>query len=222
MFWTRHSREARRQKVLDELLDLEPGERRGRLDAAVAAGDVHADEIDSTLLMVHRLDALRVMTIPPGGVLSGTILPVASSERVAPLEALDGGEAADADAEADAAADVSYGGTAYSARVLDAAAIPIVADPEPAWPWLDAEPLPIDAVEAASRLIAQDRAARRSARPSLRRVRAGGIRREAAGRRPRRSRHHERNSAAAGSASEENWPDTLGCGRSRLFQGVVA
>ncbi len=207
MFWTRHSREARRQKVLDELLDLEPGERRGRLDAAVAAGDVHADEIDSTLLMVHRLDALRVMTIPPGGVLSGTILPVASSERVAPLEALDGGEAADADAEADAAADVSYGGTAYSARVLDAAAIPIVADPEPAWPWLDAEPLPIDAVEAASRLIAQDRAARRkrATEPSSSPRRghpAGGSRAPAASLSAPRAE-----SAAAGSASEENWPD---------------
>jgi SpoVK/Ycf46/Vps4 family AAA+-type ATPase len=76
LFWTRHRREARRQQVLDELLALGPDERRGRLDQAVVAGDVRADEVDSALRLVGRLDALRVMTVPPSGRLPGGIAPI--------------------------------------------------------------------------------------------------------------------------------------------------
>jgi hypothetical protein len=78
VFWTRSSREARRQKVLDELLELDPAQRRGRLANAVAAGDVHANEVDAALQLVHRLDLLRVMTIAPSGRLPGGVLPVRS------------------------------------------------------------------------------------------------------------------------------------------------
>lgn len=64
MFWNRSAREARRQKVLDELLDLDPQARRRRLQEAVAAGDVREVEVEQALNLVGRLDALRVMAIP--------------------------------------------------------------------------------------------------------------------------------------------------------------
>lgn len=91
MFWMRNRREARRQQVLDELLALDPGARRGRLEVAVTAGDVRADEVDSALRLVGRLDALRVMTIPaserlPGGVSPITGRVVAHAYRVRAAE----------------------------------------------------------------------------------------------------------------------------------------
>lgn len=64
MFWNRAAREARRQKVLEDLIDLTPEERRLRMDRAVADGDVRADEVDQAIRLVGRLDALRVMSIP--------------------------------------------------------------------------------------------------------------------------------------------------------------
>lgn len=64
MFWNRAAREARRQKVLDDLIELNPEERRLRMDQAVAEGDVRASEVEQALRLVTRLDALRVMTIP--------------------------------------------------------------------------------------------------------------------------------------------------------------
>ena len=65
MFWSRTSREARRQEVLDELLELDPSQRQARLELAVAAGHVRANEVEETLRLVHRLDALRVMMVHP-------------------------------------------------------------------------------------------------------------------------------------------------------------
>jgi hypothetical protein len=64
VFWNRAAREARRQQVLDELIDLEPEARRARLDRAVSEGDVRTAEVDQALRIVGRLDALKVMTIP--------------------------------------------------------------------------------------------------------------------------------------------------------------
>ena len=64
MFWNRAAREARRQQVLDELIELAPEARQARLDRAVAEGDVRAAEVDQALRLVGRLDALRVMTVP--------------------------------------------------------------------------------------------------------------------------------------------------------------
>lgn len=64
MFWNRAAREARRQKVLEDLIDLTPEERLLRMDRAVADGDVRAEEVDQAIRLVGRLDALRVMTIP--------------------------------------------------------------------------------------------------------------------------------------------------------------
>jgi hypothetical protein len=64
VFWNRAAREARRQKVLEDLIDLTPEERLLRMDRAVADGDVRAEEVDQAIRLVGRLDALRVMTIP--------------------------------------------------------------------------------------------------------------------------------------------------------------
>lgn len=78
MFWTRSDREARRQEVLDELLELDPSRRRLRLDIAVAAGEVKRSEVELALVLVKRLDALRVMTVPASGYLPGGIPAVAT------------------------------------------------------------------------------------------------------------------------------------------------
>jgi hypothetical protein len=76
MFWIRNGRAERRKKVLDELIELEPAERRIYLATAMAAGDVREGEVESALLLVHRLDLLRVMTVPSGGLLPGGIQPI--------------------------------------------------------------------------------------------------------------------------------------------------
>ena len=67
VFSTKSRRDERRQKVLDELPELDPAARRSRLDQAVAAGDVRSDEVESALRLVQRLEALSVFTIPPMG-----------------------------------------------------------------------------------------------------------------------------------------------------------
>jgi hypothetical protein len=64
VFWKRVSRQVRRQKVMDELTDLDPTERRIRLNRAVADGDIRGDEMDVLLRTVGRLDELKVMAIP--------------------------------------------------------------------------------------------------------------------------------------------------------------
>jgi hypothetical protein len=71
MFWKRSRRAARRQRVLEELLWLDPIDRERRVIAAVAAGEFSAAEIDAALRLVNRLDSLRVLSLPPGGRLVG-------------------------------------------------------------------------------------------------------------------------------------------------------
>jgi hypothetical protein len=71
MLWSRSDRDARRQKVLDELLELDAEHRRRRLELAVAAGEVHSSEMAATMQLVNRLEALRLMTVPIGGTLPG-------------------------------------------------------------------------------------------------------------------------------------------------------
>lgn len=71
MLWSRSDRDARRQKVLDELLDLDAEHRRRRLELAVAAGEVHSTEMAATMQLVNRLEALRLMSVPVGGRLPG-------------------------------------------------------------------------------------------------------------------------------------------------------
>jgi hypothetical protein len=67
MFWKRSKRVSRRQRVLEELLWLDPVDRERRAIAAVAAGDFGADEVDAVLRLVARLDSLRDMSPPRGG-----------------------------------------------------------------------------------------------------------------------------------------------------------
>jgi hypothetical protein len=146
VFWSRSNRQARRQQVLDELLTLEPGERRGRLELAVTAGDVRAGEVDAALQLVNRLDALRVMVVPAGGLLPGGIVPIR------PLATDGAGVPSDA-AEAVGAVEVVT--DEADPEILVEVGVPATN------PWLDSAPLPVDAVEAAARLISHDLAARR-------------------------------------------------------------
>jgi hypothetical protein len=67
VFWTQARREARRRQVLDELMELDPSNRRERLGVAVAAHDLRLDEVEPALHLVERLDRLRRMTVPLGG-----------------------------------------------------------------------------------------------------------------------------------------------------------
>jgi hypothetical protein len=76
MFWKRSKRASRRQRVLEELLWLDPVDRERRIIAGVAAGDFGAEEVDAALRLVARLDSLRGMSLPPGGRL------VAGQDRV--------------------------------------------------------------------------------------------------------------------------------------------
>jgi hypothetical protein len=111
VFWTRSRREARRQLVLDELLALDPAERRGRLDLAVTAGDVKPDEVEEALKLVQRLDVLRVMTIPSSGRLPGGILPIRQRPtiEVEPVAADDAAAAIDVSSSSPDAAEPAAG-----------------------------------------------------------------------------------------------------------------
>jgi hypothetical protein len=117
VFWTRNRREARRQQVLDELLAMDPNDRRGRLDVAVVAGDVRKDEVESALRLVGRLDALRVMTIPPSGRLPGGIVPIGEGllARHAALEAELASEAGNGAAGGNGAAATAESGGGHAA-----------------------------------------------------------------------------------------------------------
>jgi hypothetical protein len=125
MFWSKTGRETRRQRVLDELIEIDPVDRPSRLQEAVTAGDVRANEVDQALRLVDRLDALRVMSIPhvdgglrgaPHGTDTENLVGVAESQSVA-------AEFESVPAEApSAAADVAF---------VAAEAQPVAADVEP-------------------------------------------------------------------------------------------
>ena len=203
MFWSKTGREARRQKVLDELLEIAPAERARRLEEAVAAGDVRAAEVEQALRLVDRLDAVRVMAIPhPGGPKAADASDLeidAPSEDTAPAATtsaeseptISAGRVAKAKerraiARKASRPRVGSGGKAPRSRTSTSrlTAIPVVREPkaipiEPelpvtglpdAPPAVDprilAAPMPIDAVEAAARLIARNTAARKAVRAS--------------------------------------------------------
>jgi hypothetical protein len=157
VFWKRSHREERRQKVLDELFALDPAERRNRLDRAVAAGEVHASEVDSTLKLVQRLDALSVFTLHPAAPAADPASDTATAEPAV----------ADPEPQPVAIAEPvvhdAPRDTAARAR-RSPVGVPVVADTEDARRWLDTADMPLDALEAASRLVARDRAARRPGR----------------------------------------------------------
>ena len=204
MFWSRTGREARRQKVLDELLEVAPADRARRLEEAVAAGDVRAGEVEQALRLVDRLDAVRVMAIPhPDGGTKGADAPDvemdAASEDTAPAPitstesepTIPAGRVANAKERRTIARKASRPRVGSSGKTRRSrastgrlAAIPVVREPRailieaelpvtemrgapPAVdPRIFAAPMPIDAIEAAARLLARDIAARKAARAS--------------------------------------------------------
>ena len=169
MFWKRSRREERRQKVLDDLLAMDPTARRGRIDQALAAGDVHADEVDSALRLVDRLDALSVFTVRPNG---------AAPDRVTSVDGRPGRRKSRAAASAPT---VSLTGAARAKSPrLKPLAVPIGSDPERARHWLASDAIPMDALESAKRLAARDRAARKAGAAPLS-ARRGRTRAELAG-----------------------------------------
>lgn len=150
MFLKRATRTSRRQRVLEELLWLDPVDRERRIIAAVAAGDFGADEAEASLRLVTRLDSLREMALPPGGRLLGSQPGV--------------GYVPNEETEGDSGNDPGS----------DLVAVPIVPDPAsvPVSPELVGIPvgpeeeavqagtLPIDALESAERWIAHEKATR--------------------------------------------------------------
>ena len=199
MFWTRVRREERRQRVLDELLALDPGNRLGRLNAAVAAHEIRPEDVGPALKIVERLDRLREMRVPPGGHLPGWgNLPQSRQAEAptppsGPVVAGLGPESGD-DLDSDA-------GEAFSI------AIPVAADadPDPVATWLGSVNLPPNALEAVSRLKAGRRV--RKGRPGARG--AGTVRRRA-----RASIEISQDASPsgadvaveAGAAADESWP----------------
>jgi hypothetical protein len=143
VFWRRTSREARRQEVLDELLELDQGQRQARLELAVAAGQVRPDEVEETLRLVHRLEGLSVMTFHPWS-------QRASGE--APAEAVD---ILAGPCKPSAVAQAT--GTVATAF----ATIPVVTDQEPGRSLPDSAAGPLEAVMAPGWLIGGELAARR-------------------------------------------------------------
>jgi hypothetical protein len=167
VFWKRSHREERRQKALDELFALKPAERRSRLDRAVAAGEVHADEVDSTLRLVGRLDALRVFTIHPN---APEVATAATDDATAAREPLPVGteneNAAGPETKtpALAVAQPVVHMTPWSVAALPRrkrVGVPVVPDADEARHWSDTAAIPLDALEAASRLVAHDKASLR-------------------------------------------------------------
>jgi hypothetical protein len=224
MFWSRSGREARRRKVLDELLELDPQDRPGRLESAVAAGDVRADEVRDALQLVSRLDALRLMTLPSKGL--KTTLP--GAVRIHPAPATDEGTGDDSartePAGSEPAVEAVPEGKARRRRrprnraagLSEEAPSEVVAPAEievpvdlavPADPVVEAtpaaaQPIPPDLLETAARQVARELSARRShgaARSSrARRLHAVAL---------SDSRHHVEPVPAGDGPSEASWPD---------------
>jgi hypothetical protein len=161
VFWKHSRREERRQDVLDELMGLDPSDRRERLDRAVAAGDVQVGEVESTLRLVDRLDALRVFTIRPYGEESGG----AAAEEKASGEEI-GAAALDEWTPVEPPQTATATATA-TRRAKSPAGQPADAGPVQERRWLTAASMPMDAIESASRLVARDRAARKARAAAL-------------------------------------------------------
>ena len=161
VFWSRVRREERRQRVLDELLILDAVNRRDRLDAAVAANELRAEEVEPALRLVERLDRLRDMRVPPGGHLPGREnLPFAPQAADRTLSAL---SAVAADVGPESGDDL-----APAVGESMPIGIPVIADPDPdpVDTWLGSVDMPLNAIEAVSRLKAGRRV--RSGRPGAR------------------------------------------------------
>ena len=125
MFWKRSKRVSRRQRVLEELLWLDPVDRERRAIAAVAAGDFGADEVDAVLRLVARLDSVRDMSPPARGQLLPSV-PAAGYRVVEPtdaVESLDGYSTVTSGAEFEPELVVGSRRDAEAAVVAQAAAL---------------------------------------------------------------------------------------------------
>jgi hypothetical protein len=153
VFWSRTRREARRQKVLDELLELDPSQRQARLELAVAAGDVRATEVEEALRLAHRLDSLRVMSFFQSS---------RRPEGEGPAEAVETRVAAGVDPAPTKVRKTRTPAVRAKRRpASDSAAIPVVAEQviEPSMP--ESPAVPIEVVGLVGRLTDGELAARR-------------------------------------------------------------
>lgn len=155
MFWKKSHHEESRQKVVHELLSMDPAERRGRLDRAVAEGKVNADQVDSMLRLAERLEGLRNFTIHPDEAEAGAA--PASDEVIPAGDGLLTGEAVVVPTPVAHRTPRNGPPRPRKKRV----GAPVAPDPEQARRWLAAASMPLDALEAASRLVARDKAARK-------------------------------------------------------------
>jgi hypothetical protein len=64
MFPRLHGRSDRRRRIIDGLLELDPGVREQQMLEALAEGIVGVEEVDAALRLLDRLDALRAMRLP--------------------------------------------------------------------------------------------------------------------------------------------------------------
>jgi hypothetical protein len=154
VFWKHSRREQRRQKVLDELMGLDPSERQERLNRAVALGDVQAGEVESTLRLIERLDALRVFTIRP---YQEEVEP-----QPVPAEETSPGLEIRAVAAEEQTPPPPVRAASPRRRAKSAARSSTESAPTQAKRWLAAAAMPMDAIESASRLVARDRATRKA------------------------------------------------------------
>ncbi len=215
MFWKRSHSAVQRQKVRDELFGLEPAGRRGRLDRAVAAGEVQAGEVDSTLRLVERLDALRVFNIHPD---SAETDPAAEPGEGA---AGPGRMPIDTPDKSTAQVETRPSVVAVAEPVTHRAprngparprrkrvSVPVDPDPEQARRWMATAEMPLDALEAASRLVARDKAARKTRRAGV--ALAGGELQAVMEDRPKKPAQAEppvsRSIDPAEPTAAENWP----------------
>jgi len=153
VFWSRSSREGRRQEVLDELLELDQSQRQARLELAVAAGHVRPNEVEETLRLVHRLEGLRVLTFQPwSGRAPGEALPEAVDALAAPVKP------AEAPKARKARAAVAHPTQAVAPAH---ATIRVGADQEPTRSMPESSAAPIEVVMTADWLIGSELAARR-------------------------------------------------------------
>ena len=146
-------REERRQKVLDELFELDPAARRRRLDQAVAVGDVRPDEVDSALRLVQRLDALSVFATGPTG---------GRPNKATSTDERSGRGKGRATASRGLPATVpgaTSAKTPAGSRKRKPLTAPIGSGPERARRRPASAAMPTNAPEAASRLVGEDRAA---------------------------------------------------------------
>ena len=176
MFGKRENRASRRQRALEELLWLDPVERERRAIAAVASGDFTADEVEASLRLVSRLDALRAMDLPGSGRLIGAPEVVRGATAVS-SDDVELGMVAGLNTDAnpiveDHHDDELIGIPIYSEEVgipvgPDLVGIPVLPDHEAGADAGSDSTVPLDALESAERWISRQQHFTRAASPAI-------------------------------------------------------